>query len=133
MVIPGPSWSLNYNSEFEGEVGVVEEDTPWGSEAKVSIKDEDGKDEVMSFRWGAEDDGVEYIDIWDSASSEVLTKFDFGTWVRSVQFSPDGSKIVIRGGYNVEVCNQKIYTRFQICGANFDVIIRSEISGPARS
>ena len=49
-------------------------------------------------------------------------------------FSPDGSKIVIGGWKNeVEVCNRKVYTRFQICGANFDVIIRSEMSCPARS
>ena len=67
-------------------------------------------------------------------SGEVLKKFDFGARVLSVQFSPDGSKIVIGGETNeIEVCYWSICTRFQIRWANFDVIIRSETSLPPRS
>ena len=70
----------------------------------------------------------------DVASGEVLKQIDFGAVAKSVGFSPDGSKIVIGGRKKeVEVCYWKIYTRFQICWANFDVIIRSETSLPARS
>ena len=122
MVIPGPSWSLNYNSEFEGEVGIVEEDTPWGSEAKVSIKDEDGKDEVMSFRWGAEDDGVEYIDIWDSASGEILKTFRGHTRdVNAVAFSPCGSKIVSGSDDKTIIVRWRCFVR--ILGQNASLFV----------
>ena len=46
------------------------------------------------------------LQVYDLASSKMLTKFNFGAPVRSVQFSPDGSKLVIGGKKNaVEVCH----------------------------
>ena len=85
------------NPYFHGDVGVVLEDTAWGS--KVTYRTKDGKEYTL--RWGEIENGVEYIDVWDPA---------FGVWdppscqinqtltghygrVESITFSPDGSQL----------------------------------------
>ena len=80
------------------------EDAKWGTDdVRVRWDDEDesdsdsDSDEVSGIRWGFIENGVENIDIWDSATGEVLRTLEGQTdWVKSVAISPCG-KYVISG------------------------------------
>ena len=78
------------NPKFHGDVGVVLEDTAWGS--KVTYRTKDGKEYTL--RWGEIENGVEYIDVWDPASGQITQTLEgHEDAVMSVTFSSDGSQL----------------------------------------
>ena len=132
-IVTGPSWVLtDMNPKFHGDVGVVLEDTAWGS--KVTYRTKDGKEYTL--RWGEIENGVEYIDVWDPASGQItITLKGHKRSVTSVTFSPDGSQLASASRDKTVKVIWKCFSSFSAClefsRSNLAYFCRSGISLPA--